>query len=388
MSLGNVERLNINNKEIILVGTAHVSQKSAEQVKKVIETEQPDSVCVELDEQRYNSIKEGSKWEEMDIFKVIKQKKALLLLVNLIISSFQKRIAEQFGISPGREMLQGIHSAEEIDANLVLADRDIQLTFKRIWRGLGFIEKLKLIVQIISMIFIDEEMSEEEMDELKSSDTLSYLLAEVGKEFPGIKRYLIDERDQYISDKVKNAPGEKIVAVIGAAHMPGVLEEIEKEQDMAELTKLLPKIKIGRYIAFAIPVIIIGIMAYSFYINSSVGIKQISSWILWNGSFSALGVLLGRGHILTILTAFIAAPISSLNPAVAAGWFAGLTESFLRKPKVKDFKGLSDIVTFKGLWTNKVTRILLIVVLANLGSVLGTTIGGADVIRYFMELIN
>ncbi len=388
MNYDNVETMNINGKEIILIGTAHVSKESAEQVKEIIEETKPDSVCVELDEERYDSIVNKDKWEELDIFKVIKQKKALFLLVNLIIGSFQKKIAKQFGINAGQEMIQGIESAKDVDAKLVLADRNIQITFKRVWRGLGFFEKLKLGFQILTMLFYDEEITEEEMNEMKSGDSLTIILAEMGKQFPGIKKHLIDERDQYLSHKIKNAPGDKIVAVLGAGHIPGIMEEIIKEQNIDALKKLPPKSNLGKYIAWSIPVIIIAIITYTFFTNATTGIEQTISWILWNGSLSALGVLLAGGHMLTILTAFIAAPISSLNPTIAAGWFAGLTETVVRKPKVKDFKNLSEGITLKGLWTNKVTKILLIVVFANLGSMLGTIIGGADVIRLFIESLS
>ncbi|MFP4199735.1 MAG: TraB/GumN family protein, partial [Halanaerobium sp.] len=246
MEEDNIQRLEFDGKEIILIPTAHISKKSAEQVKEVIETEEPDSVCVELDQQRYESIDNEDKWSEMNIFQVIKEKKSLLLLVNLIISSFQSRMAEKLGINAGEEMRQGIKSAKEIGAELVLADRNIQITFKRVWRGLGLWEKMKLIFQIISMLFVDEEITEEEMDQLKSGDALNIMLEEMGKSFPGIKKYLLDERDQYLANKIKNAPGDKIIAVLGAAHVPGVKKEIYKEQNLAKITKLPPKPKWGK----------------------------------------------------------------------------------------------------------------------------------------------
>src|SRR5690554_794248 len=217
----NVEIINIDDKEIILIGTAHVSKKSAEQVKEIIEETQADTVCIELDNERYNSIINEKKWSEMDIFRIIKEKKSLLLLVNLIMGSYQRKMAEQFDIKPGQEMIQGIESAQKINANLVLADRNIQITFKRIWSGLGFWEKLKLITQIMTMLFTNQEISEKEIDQLKSGDTLTIILAELDESFPGLKKHLIDERDQYLAEKIKNAPGKKIVAVLGAGHIPG-----------------------------------------------------------------------------------------------------------------------------------------------------------------------
>ena len=388
MNEKNVQRLSYKDKEIILIATAHVSKNSAEQVKKVIEEEKPDSVCVELDQQRYESINDKDKWSDMDIFEVIKQRKALLLLVNLILSSFQNRIAEKLGINAGAEMVQGIKSAKKIDANLVLADRDIQLTFKRVWRGLGIWEKIKLIFQIITMLFIDEEITEEEMEELKSGDSLNLMLEEMGKSFPGIKKHLLDERDQYLANKIKNASGNKIVAVLGAAHVPGVKKEIFKEQNMNEITQLPNKPKWSKIISWGIPSLIMVIIISSFINNINTGLEVTKTWFFWNGLLASIGTIFAKGHILTILTAFIVAPLSSLNPALAAGWFAGLTEAYLKKPQVKDFQKLSGGMSIKEIYTNKVTHILLIVILANLGSIAGTAIGGANVIRIFLDLFS
>lgn len=384
----NIDRLQIDDKEIILIGTAHVSKKSAEQVKELIEEEQPDTVCIELDEQRFKTIKEGQKWKEMDIFRVIKENKSLLLLVNLVMSSFQKRMAKQFGINPGQEMIQGIESAEKIGADLVLADRNINITFTRVWRNIGFWGKIKLFFELFYSIFSDEEISEEELERLKTEDMLTSALSELGKSFPKLKTALIDERDKYLSHKIKTAPGKKIIAVLGAGHVPGIKEEIKKEQDLEELSKLPPKSNIGKIIRWTIPIIILGIIGYTFYTNRATGIDQTISWVLWNGSLSSIGALIAFGHPLSILTAFVISPISSLNPALAAGWFAGLVEAFIRKPKVADFEDLSeDVYSVKGFWKNKVTRVLLVVALTNLGSMLGTAIGGADVIRMFIENI-
>jgi pheromone shutdown-related protein TraB len=386
MSKENITTLNVDGREIILIGTAHVSKQSAEQVKEVIEAEKPDAVCVELDDQRYQSIMDGNRWKDMDIFKVIKEKKATLLLMNLVISSFQKRMAKQFGINAGQEMIQGIESAKEIDAELVLADRNIQVTFSRIWHGVGFWGKARLMTSLLASIFSKESITEEEMEKMKTQDMLDSMLNDFTQYFPKLKKPLIDERDQYLAQKIKEAPGKKVVAVLGAAHVPGIKKEIYKEQDLERLSEVPPKSKIPKIIGWAIPILIIAVIAYTFLANPSAGMQQTISWVIWNGSFSALGTLIALGHPLAILTAFIAAPITSLNPLIAAGWFAGLVQAFLRKPNVSDFETLAeDVYTVKGFWNNKVTRILLIVVLANIGSSIGTFIGGADVIRLFIE---
>lgn len=386
MSEENVTKIHINNKEIILIGTAHVSKHSAEQVKEVIEKEQPDSICIELDEQRYQSIKDENKWKEMDIFKVLKEKKATLLLMNLAISSFQKRMAKQFGIKPGQEMLQGIESAEETGAKLVLADRDIQVTFSRIWGGIGLKGKATLLTSIIASIFSNETISEDELEKMKSQDMINSMLHEFTKEFPRLKKPLIDERDQYLAQKIKHAPGRKVVAILGAAHVPGVQNEIQKEHNLKTLTDRPPKSKVPKIIGWAIPILILGIIAYTFLSNPSAGLQQALSWTLWNGSLSAIGTAVAFGHPLAILTAFIAAPFTSLNPLLAAGWFAGFVQAFVKRPNVGDFEALSeDVFTVKGFWHNKVTRILLVVVLANIGSSIGTLVGGADVVRLFID---
>lgn len=386
MSEETITRLQINGKEIILIGTAHVSRHSAEQVKEVIEAEQPDAVCIELDEQRYKSIREGNKWKDMDIFQVIKDKKATLLLMNLAISSFQNRMAKQFDISPGQEMIQGIESAEETGADLVLADRDIQITFSRIWGGIGLKGKALLLTQVVASIFSKETISEEELEKMKTQDTINAMLHEFTEAFPRLKKSLIDERDQYLAQKIKDAPGEKIVAVLGAAHVPGITQEIKKEHNLEKLAQRPPKSKTPKIIGWSIPIIILGIIAYTFLANPAAGWQQTVSWILWNGSFSAIGAIAAFAHPLAILTAFIAAPITSLNPLIAAGWFAGFVQAYVRRPHVSDFETLSeDVFHVKGFWHNKVTRVLLVIVLANIGSSIGTFIGGADVIRLFLE---
>jgi pheromone shutdown-related protein TraB len=386
MAQENVTRIHIGDKEYILIGTAHVSKQSAEEVKQVIELERPDSVCIELDEQRYKSITDGNKWKEMDIFKVIKEKKTTLLLMNLVISSFQKRMAKQFDIKPGQEMIQGIESAKEVGAELVLADRNIQITFARIWAGIGLWGKAKLITQIFASIFNKESITEEELEQLKTQDMLNSMLDDFTVSFPRLKIPLIDERDQYLAQKIKEAPGKKVVAVLGAAHVPGITKEIHNEQDLKSLSRLPKKSNAPKVIAWLIPILLLAIIGYTFYSNPAAGLLQIISWVLWNGTFAALGAAIAFGHPLAILTAFVVAPLSSLNPLMAAGWFSGIVQAYYRRPNVGDFETLSDdVYSVKGFWNNKVTRILLIVILTNIGSSIGTIIGGADVVRLFLD---
>lgn len=382
----NIHRIDLDGREIILIGTAHVSKLSVTEVKEIIETEKPDTVCVELCQARYQAVTDSDRWKKTDIIKIIREKKALLLLANLALSSYQKRLAKKFGIQPGQEMIQGINSAKEIGAELCLADRDIQVTMLRLWRSIGFWGKLKLFFQLILGIFYDEELTEEAMEKMKSKDMLSAALEELSQSFPQLKSIIIDERDQYLSQKIKTAPGNKILAVLGAGHIPGIKEEINKDHDLDQLSKVKPASITTKIIAWSIPVFIIALIVSTFSVDRATGTEQIVTWVLWNGSLGMVGAIIALAHPLAIITALLAAPISSLSPLLAAGWFAGLTEALVRKPSVNDFETLADdIHSIKGFWSNKVTRILLVVVFVNLGSTVGTIIGGAEVISRFVS---
>ena len=384
----NIVKLNYKDKEIYLVKTAHVSKNSINDVKECIGEVKPDSICIELDEDRYKKISDPEKWSDTDIVKIIKEKKVGFLLGHLILASFQRRMAINMDSNSGGEMLEGIKQAKELNVPLVLADRPIKTTFSRIWNSLGLYEKSKLIVSIIGSIFDDEEISEEDLQALKEADALEAALNEVGKEFPNVKKILVDERDAYLSSKIKNAPGKKIVAIIGAAHAGGIERNLDKDIDINELNVVKKKKGIGTVIKWLIPIAIISIIIYTLWSNRDAGLSQIKSWILWNGTLSAIGTLLAFGHPLSILTAFVMAPITSLNPLLAAGWFAGLVEAMIRKPKVKDFENLGeDTNTLKGFWKNRVTRILLIVVFANVFSSIGTFISGLDIFTTFLKNI-
>jgi pheromone shutdown-related protein TraB len=380
-------RIRLGDKEILLIGTAHVSRQSAEQVKEVIERERPDTVCIELDEQRYRSITEGGKWKDTDIFKIIREKKATLLLINLAVSSFQKRMAKQFGIQAGQEMIQGIESAKEIGANLVLADRNIQVTFSRIWGSVGFWGKVKLLAEIVAGIFVNEPITEKEMEEMKSRDMLETLLKDFADHFPRLKVPLIDERDQYLAQKIREAPGQKVVAVLGAAHVPGVSRLIHEDRDVEPLEQLPPKSVVPKIIGWAIPAVIVGLLVLSFVMNPSIGVQQTLSWVLWTGCLSALGAALAFAHPVAIVAGFLAAPFTALHPLLAAGWFAGIAQAYFQRPQVRDFEALSeDVLSLKGFWRNRVTRVLLVVVLSNIGTSIGTFVGGADLLRNFIGL--
>jgi pheromone shutdown-related protein TraB len=374
MENSNIHRIQTEDREIILIGTAHVSRDSAELVEKVIEEERPDTVCVELCQSRYDAIMQKTDWEEMDILKIIRQKRTSLLLSQLIMASFQKKLAERFKINPGEEMIRAVRKADEIGARVVLADRDIRTTLKRTWRTMKFFRKLRFIYELITSIFIDEEISEEDIEKLKERDALELALQTFGKELPEIKATLIDERDRYLARRIDDAPGEKIVAVVGAGHVPGIRENLGRDIDLSELDEVPPRGIAGRYMGWGISFAVIGlIVAGFFHSGSEASLNMIKWWILVNGVLAGLGALAVLAHPLTILASVVAAPLTSINPMIAAGWVAGLTEAALKKPQVKDFMDLkADIASVRGFWHNKITRILLLIVFVNIGSSIGT----------------
>lgn len=304
------------------------------------------------------------------------------MLANLALSSYQKKIAKQLNTNVGQEMIQGIKSSEETGAALILADRSLQTTFLRIWRKLGLWEKCKLLFSLFFSFDDDEEITDEDLTELLKQDILESMLSDMKKEFPKIGEVLLSERDQHLASKIKEAPGKKVIAILGGAHVPGVKEEIFKEQNLDEITTVPPAKPTGKIIAWGIPILIIALIIYGFVINFETGISQITSWVIWNSTLAAIFTALALGHPLSILTSFVIAPFSSLNPLMACGWFTGLVEASLRKPTVQDVNNVpEDIFTLKGFFKNRFLRILMIVIMANLGSTIGTFIAGANIIQ-------
>ena len=374
MNNNNIHHLDFEDKEITLLGTAHVSQESVRLVTSVIEAEKPDTVCVELCESRYQAIREKEKWQEQNIIKVIKEKKALLLLSNFLLASFQKRIAEKFDIQPGAEMISAIETAEAVGAGIHLADRDIRITLLRTWRAMGLWDKLKLFFQLVFSLGQVDEIDEDVIEKMKQEDVLETLLSDIGKSLPVVKAILIDERDQYLAHKIKTAPGNKIVAVVGAGHVPGIKKYFHVDTDIETLEQLPPKSKISGIVKWGIPAAIFGLFIFGFISGGAeAGTDMLTWWILANGLLAGAGAIIALAHPITVGAAILAAPLTSLNPMIAAGWVSGLVEVVLRKPKVKDFEKLQeDIRSIRGFWKNRITRILLVVIFTNIGSSIGT----------------
>jgi len=383
-----LDHLSCNGKEIILIGTAHVSRQSAKLVEDTIHEQTPDTVCVELCHTRLASLKDADRWRNMDIVKVIKEKKALLLFMNLLLASFQKKMADKFDIKPGQEMINAINAAEEINALIVPSDREIQITLSRVWRGMGLWEKLKLMFSLVFSFGASDDINEEDIENMKQEDILQTLLSDVKKTHPIIGKTLINERDQYLAEKIRSAPGEKIVAVVGAAHAPGIKRYLADNGaiNLNELNEIPRAGKVGEILKWAIPAAIFFLFAAGFLMEGkNAGTDMIWIWIAANGIFAGIGAILALAHPLTIISSIIAAPLTSLNPMIAAGWVSGLVEAFSRRPKVKDLEAIpEDIVSIKGFWRNNVTRILLVVIFTNLGS----TIGTMTAVPLMLKLIN
>jgi len=375
---GNVHEILLDGKKILLIGTAHISQSSVDEVNTVINQVNPDTVCIELCSSRYQAMLAKDQWKNMDIFKVIREGKSFLLFANLIMTAFQKRLGSRLGVKPGSEMFEAANVAEKLNSELVLADRDVKITLQRTWRGMKFWGKMKVLGQLLASLFIREEISKEEIEKLKESDALSEAMKMLAEQSPEMKRILIDERDQYMAEKIRQSMGKLVVAVVGAGHVKGLTAELENKHNLAELESVPPTGKAVAWIKWGIPALIIALIVYGFFtVDTDVSIEMIQRWFLINGTLSALGTAAAFGHPITIVTAFVAAPFTSLNPTIAAGWVAGLVEALLRKPQVRDFENLADDIThLKGFWQNNITRILLVVIFANLGSAIGTFAGG------------
>ena len=376
-----VSRLSLGGRQIYIVGTAHVSRESVEDVRRTIEAVRPDSVCVELCQGRYDALAKKDAWKKMNIFKIIRQKKTSLLLAQLIMGSFYRKLGQKLGVQPGAEMIEGATVAEETGAKLVLADREIQITLKRVWGYLGFWTKLKLAFHLMAGIVLaeDEEIDEELIEKIKKQDQLEAVLAEFAAKFPQIKRRLLDERDVYLSQKIREAPGATVVAVVGAGHVEGIKKEIQTAKPLDELMELPPKAIWPRVLKWAIPAVIIALIVWGFFKEGGAHTaKSIYIWVAINGGLSALGAMLALAHPLTILSAFLGAPVTSLNPMIGAGWVAALVQAWVKKPTVADFEDLPKATsTVKGFWKNPVTKILLVAALANLGSAIGTFVAGS-----------
>lgn len=375
-----MNKITIGDREIILIGTAHVSHESVNEVKEVIENENPDRVCIEIDEGRYQSIIDTESWKKLDIHQAIKQKKGFLMIASLILGSFQKKIGADIGIKPGEEMKIAAEAAKEKGIPFTFSDRAIQITLQRAWAKSNLWNKMKLLASLIASAFSTETVDKSEIEELKNSNALQGMMEELANYLPSVKEVLIDERDRFLATSIFNTKEKKVVAVVGAGHGPGILDWIEKlekkevSNDVSDISVIPPKRKYEKAIPWIIPFIIVGIIAVGFLTSGrEVGLHMVLIWVLANGIPSALGAIIALAHPLTVLISFLAAPITSMNPTIGVGFVSGLLESSFRKPRISDLENLQDDAgSVKGWYQNRVMRILLVFLLSSLGSAIGT----------------
>jgi len=380
LSCRDVNRVKYGKNDIYIIGTAHVSRESQAIVKRAIETIKPDIVCIELDEKRYETLTSPDRWETLNIFEIIKKKQTFFLIAQLVMAGFQKKIGEKLGVKPGSEMLEAINTAKHLGIPVDLVDRSAGITLKRAWRKTPFTKKFLLFSNLLAGFFSKQEIDEEELTNLRKSDIVTEMMKDLKKYMPETKSVVVDERDQYIVSKTLKNKDKDIVLIVGAGHVHGILDIIKEnkklEHNLKELESIPELSFFYKILPWLIPTAIFLLIAYGFIIQDYSTMKKGAAiWILANGIFAAIGSTFALPHPLSVVTAFISAPITSLNPTIGCGFVVALAEAFLRKPRVIDIQNLSsDISGLKGWYRNRLTRILMVFAGASMGSAAGTWI--------------
>ncbi len=373
-----IKRIKIEGKEVVLVGTAHISKESITLVEKTIEEERPDAIGVELDKDRLYQLLSGKKWQETNLVEIIQTGKTYLFLLNVLLSNLQRQLGKNVGVAPGADMLAALKLAQAKQVPVQLLDRDVRVTLKRAFHEMKLMEKLKLGAGLVQGFFGGgEKITIEKIEELKREDLINNLMKEMGKQFPSIKRVLVDERDSFISEMIRKGPGKKIVAVVGAGHLEGIVAHLKekKKVDLQKISVVPKKKNIFKWIGIALPIIFVLLIGYGFVLKGpGATANMLIYWIIITGGFSAIGALIARAHPFSILAAFVSAPITTLHPALAAGWVSGLVEARFNPPKVMDFEKLPDVSSVGGFYRNKVTHILIVAALTNIGAMIGLII--------------
>ena len=373
----------------VLLGTAHVSRASVTAVTQMADTGNFDAIAVELCPARHQALTKQQQWKDMDLYRIIREKKAGLVMANLALGAYQRRIAEQFGIEPGAELKAAADAAINRDIPLQLIDRDLATTLKRSYRAVPWYKRIMLTTGLVMSTVSSEEIDEEQIEKLKEGDILESTFTEFAEQSPELYEALIAERDRFMAARLRqentNNAGKRILVVIGAGHLEGLAKYLAEDQrdpqpEIESLSVLPPPNRWLKYVPWVIAALVVTGFYVGFSRSPELGWQLVTLWVLINGGMAALGALIARGHPVTILSAMVAAPLTSLNPAVAAGMVTGLVESWLRKPKVSDLERLrDDATTVKGWFKNPATRILLVFFFSNLGSAIGTWVAGFQI---------
>lgn len=368
--------LQLGDKTVWLLGTAHISTESIQQVNDALTDVSPDCVCVELDQMRWQTLQQGQDWENLNLLQILKKKQTGLLLSNLVLSAYQRRLGEQTGVQPGAELKAAMEGAREAGLLTALIDRPVRTTLLRLWRRTPWWRKLSLMAQLLGSMLIPQKIDEQELKRLKEQDTLNALLEEMQDILPHAKQVLVDERDQYMAQKIRLASGTRILAVVGAAHVPGIKQQLQNTAPPTTeaLEEIPAKPIISRILPWLVPVIILGIFVYGGFTAETSQLKQaLWAWVIANGALSALGATLALAHPLTILAAFAAAPLTSLNPTIGAGMVTGLVQAFVAPPRVMDLQEVTEKAShWRNWWRNRLLRVLTVFVLSSAGSAVGT----------------
>lgn len=379
-----VLRLHSQGREIILIGTAHVSRESADLVREVITREQPDCVCVELDTQRFTALSQQQRWENLDLRDIIRQRHLGALLVNLVLASYQKKLGGQLGLLPGAEMLEAIHLAQAQNIPVVLCDRDVRITLRRAWRLTPWYKKAWLLSALLASLFDNTRISEADLRELRQHDVLSALIHELGNALPTLRLVLLDERDLYLAQKIMEAHGTRVVAVVGAAHVQGIQRvlQVAHPVPLEALTVVPPSSPVWHWLGWALPATILLALVWIGWRQGLAAAGQgMLYWTLASGIPGALGAVCALAHPLTILAAFVSAPITALSPAIGVGQVTALVQAYVRPPRVRELQQVADdIRSFKQWWQNRLLRIFLAFLLPSLGTSIGVWFGGYKIL--------
>ncbi|MBN2111222.1 MAG: TraB/GumN family protein [Methanosarcinaceae archaeon] len=370
--------------EIIIVGTAHVSEKSVREVVSTIEREKPDIVAVELCRPRYDSLKGNVENTAIPVKELLNEGKVYFYIIHMLLAHVQKKFADEMGIQPGAEMISAMDAAEANGARVLLIDRNVQVTLQRFWSKMGFTEKLKMLAGLIAAVLGIGGTRDIDMDTITNQDIVSLLVEEFRETSPNAVKVLIDERDAYMARNLLKAAaggGKKIVAVVGAGHRAGIQSYLKDPSTLPriEYDTEAPKKRFSVMKLFGFLIVGVALATFALLIISGVPLETMmlafAWWFVINGVLSAAGTIIARGHPYSVLTAFSVAWLTSLNPMMAAGWFAGLTEAKYRNPTTDDFKGMADIESTGDMMKNNVFRVILVAALANVGSMIGTFLG-------------
>ncbi len=378
--------LQLGASRVTLLGTAHVSRASAEEVRELLAGGDYDAVAVELCPSRYNALLNPDELAKMDLFRVLRDGKAPMVVASLALGAYQQRLADQFGIEPGAEQRQAIRSAQDSKMPILLIDREIGITLKRVSRNLPWWQRFGLFAGLVASLVTSEEVDEAEIERLKEGDVLESTFAQFAERERHLYRPLIEERDQYMAarlrQEIERSGHANVLAVVGAGHLAGIARALEEQsappaQMVAELDRIPAPSRWPKLIPWLIVALILVGFGIGFSRSSELGWQLVLDWVLINGGLSALGALIAMAHPLTTLTAFLAAPLTSLNPTIGAGMVTAAVEIYLRRPEVGDFSRLrKDTTSLKGWWHNRVSRTLLVFLFSTLGSAAGTYLAG------------